>query len=177
VQAKFAVVVLLVAAVAAGCSRNAARDAQSAGLLAHNPLAPAQASPARPDSTPHPGPPRPPKQDLLLQFVGSDSVSAGQTSITRWQFSNGGHSLLSVNWTLTEDATWAGFPKTGSLALAGQSTQTISIPVAVPDSALGGFYLLHMAADAGHGNTATADGGIRVFGTVVPPDSMVVRTR
>src|SRR5881394_2300546 len=82
VQAKFIIVVLLAAAaaIAAGCSRNEARDAQGVGLLAHNPLAPGQASLAAPDTIPHPGPPpRPPKQGLSLQFAGSDSVSAGQT--------------------------------------------------------------------------------------------------
>jgi len=177
-QVKLAVVVLLAAAVAAGCSRNEARDAQGVGLLAHNPLAPGQALPASPDTIPPPGPPpRPPKQGLSLQFAGADSVSAGQTSVTRWQFSNGGHSPLNVSWTLTEDATWAGFPKTGTLSLAGLSTQTISIPVAVPDSALAGFYALHMSADAGRGRTANADGGIRVLGAVIPPDSIVAGAR
>ena len=177
-QVKLVVLVLLAAAIAAGCSRNEARDAQGVGLLSHNPLAPGQASAAKPDSTPHPGPPpRPPKQGLLLQFVGSDSVAAGQTSITRWQFSNGGHSPLNVSWTLNEEANWSGFPKTGTLSLGGQSTQTISIPVAVPDSALAGFYPLHMIASAGHGGTANADGGIRVFGAVIPPDSLVAGRR
>jgi hypothetical protein len=49
--------------------------------------------------------------------------------------------------------------------------------VAVPDSALAGFYALHMSADAGHGGTANADGGIRVFGAVIPPDSIVAGAR
>jgi hypothetical protein len=180
VQAKFVVVVLLVAAaaIAAGCSRNDARDGQGVGLLAHNPLAPGQESAAKPDSTPHPGPPpHPSKQGLLLQFTGSDSVAAGQTSITRWQFTNGGHQPLNVSWTLNEEANWSGFPKTGTLSLAGLSTQTISIPVGVPDSALAGFYPLHMAAAADHDGTANADGGIRVLGGVIPPDSLVAGRR
>src|SRR5262245_46173210 len=123
-QMKLTAVVLLAAAIAAGCSLNEARDAQGVGALRHNPLAPGEAVQAPPDSTPHPGPPpRPPKQGLLLQFAGSDSVAAGQTAVTRWQFSNGGHSPLNVSWTLTEDATWAGFPKTGTLSLAGLGTQ------------------------------------------------------
>ena len=177
-ETKLVVADLLAAAVAVGCSQNEARDAQGVGLFAHNPLAPGQVSPAKPDSIPQPGPPpRPPKPGLSLQFAGSDSVPAGQTSITRWQFSNGGRSPLSVNWTLDQEASWAGFPKTGTLALAGQSTQTISIPVAVPDSALAGFYPLHMTADAGHGGTANADGGIRVLGAVIPPDSIKTGTR
>jgi len=49
--------------------------------------------------------------------------------------------------------------------------------VAVPDSALAGFYPLHMTADAGHSSAANADGGIRVFGAVIPPVSIVTVTR
>jgi hypothetical protein len=179
VQSKLVVVVLFAAAaIAAGCSLNEARDAQGVGPLAHNPLAPGQTALAAPDSTPpHGPPPRPPKAGLLLHFTGSDSVFAGHTSNTLWQFSNSGHAPLNVTWTLNEEATWAGFPKTGALSLAGLSTQTISIPVAVPESTQAGFYPLHMTADAGHGGTATADGGIRVFSITLPPDSMVVGTR
>ena len=178
-QSKLVVVVLFAAAaIAAGCSLNEARDAQGVGPLAHNPLAPGQTALAAPDSTPpHGPPPRPPKAGLLLHFTGSDSVFAGHTSNTLWQFSNSGHAPLNVTWTLNEEATWAGFPKTGTLSLAGLSTQTISIPVAVPDSALAGFYALHMSADAGRGRTANADGGIRVLGAVIPPDSIVAGAR
>jgi hypothetical protein len=179
VNAKLVVVVLLVAATAvAGCSLNEARDAQGMGSAAHNPLAPVGAALAAPDTTPHHGPPpRPPKAGLLLFFTGSDSVSAGGTSDTRWQFSNSGHAPLNVSWTLNEDATWPGFPKTGTLSLPGLSTQTISIAVAVPESTQAGFYPLHMTADAGHGSTANADGGIIVSGTTIPPDSLVAGTR
>src|SRR5262249_6608913 len=146
VQAKLVVVVMLAAAVVTGCSQNEARDARSLGLVAHNPLAPDQSVAASPDSMPpHGPPPRPPKQGLSLLFAGSDSVSAGQTSVTRWQFSNGGRSPLQVSWTLNEEATWAGFPKTGTLALAGLSTQTISIPVAEPGYTVSGFYSLPLA--------------------------------
>jgi hypothetical protein len=91
------------------------RDAQGVGLHAHNPLAPGQASLASPDTIPHPGPPpRPPKQGLSLQFAGSDSVSAGQTSVTRLAVQQRRALAVNVSWTLTEDATWRGFPKTGT---------------------------------------------------------------
>ena len=160
-----AVGIVAAAAVAAGgCYLN---DPRSSAHSVGNPLAP-MATAARPDSNPGGPPPRPPRPPRLsVQFAGSDSVAAGQTSNTRWRFGNGGHSSLTVAWTLTDEQGWPSLPRQGTLNLAPLSTQSLVVPVAVPDSTLTGIYILHMAATAGNNLNATANGAIRVSG----PDS------
>lgn len=174
------VLVLAAAAIAAsGCSLSDARNASPARLFAGNPLAPNQAIAAGPDSIPghHPPPPPPPKQYVTVQFAGADSVAPGQTSSTRWQFANSGHSSILVDWTLTDEHGWPGFPKQGTVDLAAQSTQLLVVVVAVPDSAASGSYPLHMLATPRRGATATADGAIQVFGGSPPPDSVATGLR
>ena len=160
-----ALAVLAAAAfVAGGCYLN---DSGSAGDRAsmRNPMAPLDATAAPPDSHPEPNPPpRPPREPrLTVAFAGSDAVEPGQTSITRWSFGNAGHSTLAVDWTLTNDHGLPGFPKQGTLSLAPLSTQSLEVPVAVPDSMptprLVGLF---MAATSGNRLSATAQGSLVV---------------
>ena len=150
-----------------GCYLNDSRDRGTDRLSLRNPMAPLEATAAPPDSHPTPGPPPKPTPDprLTVAFVSADTVDPGQTSITRWSFGNAGHSTLAVAWTLTDDGL-PGFPKQGTLSLAPLSTQSLEVPVAVPDSIPPGFYGLFMAATSGN-RSATATGALRVAG----PDS------
>ena len=165
-------IVAAAAIAAGGCILTAPRSPSSDRLSAGNPLTARQSTTASPDSMPGPNPPPhpSPQPTLSVQFTGSDSVAAGQTSVTRWLFGNGGHSAITVAWTLADEQGWPGFPKQGTIVVAALGTQSLQVPVAVPDSTPTGFYPLHMTATA-KGRTATADGGIRVFGGAPPPDT------
>src|SRR5437016_5132976 len=92
--------VLAAAAIAAGgCARDDARSPSTGGMSMRNPLAPAQSTPAAPDSNPghHPPPPGPgPHDKFSVQFAGADSAFAGQSCTTSWLFGNNGHASISV---------------------------------------------------------------------------------
>lgn len=147
-----------------GCYLN---DSRSTGdrVSMRNPMAPLDAVAAPPDSHPNPNPPpRPPRDPRLsVAFTSADAVKSGQTSITRWSFGNAGHSTLAVAWTLTDDHGMPGFPKQGTLSLAPLSTQSLEVPVAVPDSMPPSFVGLFMAATSKN-LSAAAQGLLRVTG-------------
>ena len=157
------------------CGFRDVADSRTTGdpLSVRNPMAPLDATAAPPDSHPTPDPPpRPtPEPRLTVAFNGSDAVEPGQTSITRWSFGNAGHSTLAVNWTLTEDHGLPDFPKQGTLSLAPLSTQSLEVPVAVPDSMPPSFVGLFMSATSGSRLSATAQGLLVVTG----PDSTGAR--
>jgi hypothetical protein len=153
----------------AGCSQNLADSLTHRSLASA--LAPGGASAFKPDSIPGPPPPKPsPPPIVSVAFVGADSATAGQTANTYWQLGNPNHSTFTTHWTLTDEAGWPGFPIQGDVTLAPLSTQTLTVPISVPDSAAVGFYPLHMSVTQKRGGDATADGGIRVFGS--GPDSL-----
>ena len=109
------------------------RSASAQRTALGNPLAPIAATAAMPDSQPGPPPhpPKPPKAGFSVQFAGSDSAAAGQTSVTRWLFGNTTHSSITANWTLTDDAGWSSLPQQGTVSLAPLGTQLVSVSVAV----------------------------------------------
>lgn len=155
-----------------GCYLGDSRDGGADRLSSRNPMAPLEATAAPPDSGPDPGPPprptRPPR--LTVAFAGADAVQPGETSITRWSFGNAGHSTLAVDWTLTDDHGLPGLPKRGTLSLAPLGTQSLEVPVAVPDSMPPSFVGLFMAATSGR-LSASAQGILVVTG----PDTTVAR--
>jgi len=165
------VLIAAAATVVSGCNLSENPSAQRVG--ASNPFAPIAGTMAAPDSLPG-HPPKP--ERLTVQFAGADSVSAGQTSTTRWVFGNSGHSSLTANWTLTDQNGFPGFPKQGTVTIGPLSTQLLAVPVAVPDSAVSGGYVFHMSATA-QNKTATANGVIQVVGGSQPPDTTFVRQR
>ena len=169
-----AVGVIAAAAIAAGGCILTAPNRPSATSA----LAAGQVITAKPDSTPGPTPPPPPspQPSISVQFTGADTVLAGQTSVTRWLFGNGGHSPITVAWTLSNDLGWSGLPKQGTIALAALSTQSLEVSVAVPDSAQPGLHAVRMTGTA-RNRTATADGFIRVFDGTPPPDTTGARAR
>jgi hypothetical protein len=163
-----------------GCSANDPGGATTGHLSLARLLAPGQTLTAPPDSMPghHPPPPSPgPKQVLSLQFAGADSASAGHSANTRWQFGNSGHAALSVSWVLTNGHGWPGFPLQGTLDLAPQSSQVLTVAVAVPDTAQTPFCPLQMTATPPHGAAVSADGFVVVQNGSIPPDSTVIHLR
>lgn len=166
-------VLAVIAITAGGCYLTDSRDGGADRVSVRNPMAPLDATAAPPDTHPVPNPPpRPtPEPRLTVAFVSADAVDPGQTSITRWSFGNAGHSTLAVAWTLTNDHGLPGFPKQGTLSLAPLSTQSLEVPVAVPDSMPQSFVGLFMAATSGNRLSATAQGILIVTG----PDSTGAR--
>jgi hypothetical protein len=168
--------VLIAAAVAVvgGCNFSEPGNLSSQRVGAGNPFAPNAGTMAAPDSLPG-HPPKP--ERFTVQFAGADTVSAGQTSTTRWVFGNSGHSSLTANWTLTDQNGFPGFPKQGTVTIGPLSTQLLAVPVAVPDSAVSGGYVFHMSATTQNNKTATANGVIQVVGGSQPPDTTFARQR
>jgi hypothetical protein len=160
---------LAVVALVGGCSRDFSDSSNHRSLM--SPFAPGGVSAFKPDSIPGgPPPPKPPPPPIqAVVFLGADSAAAGQTVNTYWQLGNPNHSAFTTQWTLTGPA-WPGLPIQGTATLAALSTQPLTVQVTVPDSAAAGFYSVRMAVTQKRGGDATADGGIRVFGS--PPDSL-----
>lgn len=154
----------LLAFVAAGCSH---RDQNSfASALTGFQLASKDTVP-KPPPGPHPKPPIPP-----VVFLGADSVRAGSSGVTHWQLGNDGNGAFTMDWTLTSDAGWPGFPISGTLKLPAQATRPLDVAVPVPASAFSGNYGLSMTvhtADGDSSSTAMASGSIIVYGNDPPP--------
>jgi len=155
-----------IAAAAVGVSGCYLSDRSASAQRASpaNPMSPILATTAMPESVPPPHPPKPPKATFSVQFAGSDSAAAGQTSVTRWLFGNTTHASITANWTLSDHAGWSGLPQQGTVSIAPSSTQLLSVSVAVPDSTAPGSYPIHMNATTTQGKTASADGAIQVGG-------------
>jgi hypothetical protein len=158
----------LLAIVTAGCSQRGQSSFASALTGVH-------LQPSGRDSTPPPQPPGPPPKPPItpVVFVGADSIHAGSSGFTHWQLGNNGIGVTTVDWTLTSDAGWAGFPISGTLQLPALQTRPLDVVIPVPASALSGRYGLLMTAHFAGRDTsssmAMASGSVLVYGNDVPP--------
>ena len=158
----------LAIALMSGCSRNDSAQSLGRGVMATTFAPSGVANDSTPHGPPpHPGPPPnpgPPPAVPAVQFVGSDTVFAGQTSMTHWIVANDSHSTFTMHWTLTDEAGWSSLPQQGTITLPALGTQPLDVAVAVPDTVVA------------YGDV-TATGVIRVSQS--SPDSLrsVARTR
>jgi hypothetical protein len=160
-------VIASLAVMALGCSRSG--PVSGANGAHGNPLAPLAVTTAPPDSNPnhppHPPHPSPPPPIPAVVFISADTAFAGDSSATtRWQLGNDSKKAFTMPWTLTSSRNWPGFPKSGSVALAGSGTQLLLVGVAIPDTAAAGFNPLTMTVTRADGTTAAAGGAIQVQG-------------
>lgn len=154
---------LAVLAVISGCSQQPTKP------LADARLGPASEGPG--DSIPPPPPPPPsPPPILPIAFAGSDSTWAGATGELRWAVGNESSSPFQVDYTLTCQLAWPGFPKTGSIIVAPESVAPLNIPVDVPADAVTGMVEFQMTVTRPNGIPPTsANGWMRVVSNVPPP--------
>jgi hypothetical protein len=153
--------IAIVAAVLGGCSKH---DKQL------DPQLHFRAGDARPDTVPKPHPTPPPDSSLVpVQFMGADSTAAGQSGVSRWLLGNASRKPFTMPWILTAEPGWPGFPIQGTLRLGGRRIEPLSVVVPVPAFATTGIHELRMIVVTAAGDSAFADGAIRVFGNDPPP--------
>lgn len=165
--------------VLAGCSKQSNGTSALDMFPRLNPFAPnGDPSPPdsipRPDSIPGPSPSPPPIVVVPVQFLGADSMAAGQSGNTYWRLGNDGNLPFTMRWTLDVGPGWPGdpwpaFPIAGDQFLPPFQTRDITVPIAVPASAFTGNYPLRMTVTRPGGLTTTTDGQIRVFDGSPPP--------
>lgn len=164
----FALGLTVLAAIAAsGCSKTDPRSSATPGGALVNPMAPLAAVSTPPDTNPGGGPPphgpKPPVPAVV--FISADSVTAGQTSTTRWQLHNNAHQTFTMPWVLASARNWPGFPKSGTVSLAPLGDQVLEVAVAVPDTAAAGGNGLLMTVTEKNGTTGSASGTLLVLPT------------
>jgi hypothetical protein len=158
----------LLAIVTAGCSQRGQNSFASALTGVH-------LQPSGRDSTPGPPPGPPPKPPIAtVVFLGADTIRAGSSGVTHWQLGNGNAGgPLTMDWTLTSDAGWPGFPISGSMRLPALQTRPLDVVVPVPASAFSGTYGLlmtvHTAGVDTSSSIAMASGFVLVYGNDGPP--------
>lgn len=168
-QAALAALALLTI-VAAGCSN---RDQRSFASR----LTGFQLQPGSRDSTPGPPgpPPGPPPTPPLttVAFLGADTIRVGSSGVTHWEVGNNGAGAVTMDWTLTSDAGWPGFPISGTVLVPALQTRALNVTIPVPASAFSGAYGLLMTVHSAGRDTsssiAMATGAVRVYGNDGPP--------
>lgn len=165
--AMLTLITLAMLLVTSGCSRQPTTSPWQAALDGRP--GPSVGGPS--DTIPVPPPPPPPPPPILpIAFLGSDSAYAGTTAALRWAVGNESLAPFEVDYTLSCALAWPGFPKHGSITVAGGSTTSLTIPVVVPADATTGMVEFRMTVTRPNGVPPTsAEGSLRVVSTAPPP--------
>jgi hypothetical protein len=84
-------------------------------------------------------PPPPPPPFAAVEFIGSDSISAGQSGFSRWRLGNESDQPFTMSWTLRGN-----FTRQGTVDLLPLERRVLAVEIAVPDTAAAGERWLEM---------------------------------